>query len=109
SEHNSSDVWAVGRQIGRIDPPYGLSTFTMHYNGSSWTQYPSPNPYTGDSSLSGVTAIGTDNAWAVGTAGLQGMMIHWDGTSWSTNSVNRQLFSITTDSSNNIWAAGSII
>lgn len=108
SEHNSSDVWAVGHQIGFIDPPYGVSTFTMHYNGSSWTEYPSPNPYSGDSSLQGVTTIGTNNAWAVGTAGTSGMMVHWDGSSWNTNSVNKHLSAITTDSSNTIWAAGTM-
>lgn len=108
SEHNSSDVWAVGHQIGYINPPYGVSTFTMHYNGSSWTEYPSPNPYSGDSSLQGVTTIGTNNAWAVGTAGTSGMMVHWDGSSWNTNSVNKHLSAITTDSSNTIWAAGTM-
>ncbi len=55
----------------------------MRWNGTAWTQVPSPNPYCATSdSLYGVTAT---CGWAVGTAALGSdsvVILHWNGTAW---------------------------
>ncbi len=61
---SASNAWAVGEYLdGTI-----LRTLILHWNGTSWTKLPSPNP--GGSSYSdllhGVAATSTSNAWAVG-------------------------------------------
>jgi hypothetical protein len=40
-------------------------TLVEHWNGTAWTQVPSPNP-SGDNELDGVAATSASNAWAVG-------------------------------------------
>ena len=43
----------------------------MWWNGTAWTQVPSPNPYCATcDSLYGVTATSATSAWAVGTEAL---------------------------------------
>ena len=60
----AGDVWAVGDAEGPPD-----STFTMHWNGSSWTAVASPNRGTFGDDLFGVARIpGTADVWAVGTS-----------------------------------------
>jgi hypothetical protein len=108
SEDSSSDVWAVG-----VD---GSSTFTMHYDGSSWTSYTSPNYQpSGYNYLYGVTAIASNDAWAVGysiSTGMTGTLIHWDGSAWSSSvltvtvGTSSRLNAVTAFSSNSIWAVG---
>jgi hypothetical protein len=84
------DVWAVGTKSG-----FGAqeSTFVVHWNGSAWSEVPSPNPSnTGDArnELRSVVAIAKDNAWAVGTYENNQTNFHqdrtltmqWDGSSW---------------------------
>ena len=43
----------------------GSLTLIEHWNGTAWTQVPSPNP-SGDNVLDGVAATSASNAWAVG-------------------------------------------
>ena len=44
---------------------YYYKTLILHWDGTAWTQVPSPNPNS-DSYLSGVAATSPANAWAVG-------------------------------------------
>jgi len=107
SERSSSDVWAVGIHVGYYTSSPN-TTFAMHFNGSSWTEYSSPNPSTEGNYFFGVTTIGSDNVWAAGEAGSSGFLTHWNGSSWSTTIVDTSeaLYSIASTTSNNIWAAG---
>ncbi len=61
---SATDVWAVGR--------YGDSngdehTLIEHWNGSSWSAIPSPNPGGQSQGLSSVAAVSASDVWAVGS------------------------------------------
>jgi hypothetical protein len=61
------DAWAVG--TGGLFPD---TTFSEHWNGTSWKRIPSPSPPrkgTWGDLLSGVTALSPVDAWAVGGLG----------------------------------------
>jgi hypothetical protein len=82
SASSPSDAWAVG-SVG------GLTTVTLHWDGHSWTQVPSPNPVDpGGSSLNGlnsVVAVSANRAFAVGGSynaasnDYHTVLLRWDG------------------------------
>jgi hypothetical protein len=80
-----NNVWAVGYWGNAAS---GFSTLVEHWNGSSWSVVPSPNPQ-GDNFLSAVSATGANDIWAVGrsrnpfTFQTSTLIEHWDGNSWS--------------------------
>jgi hypothetical protein len=60
-----------------------------------------------------VTAVSSNNVWAVGGAGGNALVEHWDGTSWSivSNLViagSGGLSSVSADSANDVWAVGGV-
>jgi len=94
----SDDVWAVGEYRKLISLPFDYDTHSwiQHFDGTSWTHVPSPNPepYPGGGGiyLSTVEAVAPDDVWAAGTyrvqapdgfLGFQIFIVHWDGTSWT--------------------------
>jgi hypothetical protein len=110
---STRDIWAVGYQ-GRITAnPAGL---IMHYNGEAWTE--AFHSRAGHAEvLHGVSALSSDNVWAVGGAftgrGALTVAKHWDGTQWSENfsTVVRLpratiLYSVDARAPDNIWAVG---
>ncbi|HVB24156.1 MAG TPA: hypothetical protein VNG51_19620 [Ktedonobacteraceae bacterium] len=112
---SSNDIWAVGHSILNVHSVD--QTLTEHWNGTSWSIIPSPNvPSAYFNYLYGVTAISTNNVWAVGTAAVNLEMItlieHWDGTTWSIvpspnpKTSQNVLTSVTAVSANDIWAVG---
>lgn len=112
---STSDVWAVG-ETGITRYTQG---FLLHWDGTSWNVVSSPTPPNSSAtSLEAVTALSTNNVWAVGINYLSSgsvtegtLMEHWDGVSWSiVSSPNRDVFNdlygVTALSSTNIWAVG---
>lgn len=88
----------------------------MHWDGTAWTITPTPQPY--PDLLKKVTAIASDNVWAIGGHG-QSYSLRWDGAQWSNVPippvVNRGFVGVTnyledivSTSSNDIWAVGSM-
>lgn len=77
---------------------------------SPWSVIASPNQGQGDNTLMAVTALGSTNAWAVGTAGDAPLIEHWNGTKWSVVASNAgvpgYLDSISADSATDVWASG---
>src|SRR5437763_1113603 len=70
-----TDAWAVG---------FGTNyqALAEHWDGTTWSIV----PVTGvpsDSPLYGVQAFADDDVWAVGSTGDRGLIVHWDGASWS--------------------------
>jgi hypothetical protein len=108
---SANDVWAVGWSLN--NDYSGYNTITMHWDGSSWKTITSPNP-TQYSELTSVTAVSSNDVWAVGFSfgnGIQTITMHWDGSSWTTIispnlSSNNYLTSVAAVSSNDVWAAG---
>jgi hypothetical protein len=94
----------------------------LHWDGTAWTQVPSPNPGgSRGSALSAVTVTpNSSSAWAVGSYGVgtlgatQNLILHWDGTAWTqvpspdpggTTGANL-LNAVTASSSSSAWAVG---
>ncbi len=87
----------------------------VHWNGTTWTQIPSPSPGT-DDRLFGLAITSHGNAWAVGNFNGGStdvtLILHWNGTKWkrvpspSPGSAN-YLASVTAASPANAWAVGT--
>lgn len=86
---SSNDIWAVG-WLDALNG--GQWTLTMHWDGTQWTQIPSPNvtnpsgsPYS--QRLDSVVAIASNNVWAAGYYAVGNvehtLVLHWDGNTWS--------------------------
>jgi len=111
SATSPADAWAVGttatgNSIGH--------TLTEHWNGTSWTVVPSANPGL-PSDLTGVAALTSNNAWAVGSTtsngSSQALIEHWDGRTWTQAAIPAigtasRLNGVAATSDRNIWAAG---
>ncbi len=120
---SGSDAWAAGYYC----PSSSCSTFRtliLHWNGTAWTQVPSPNPDpSGFPALSAVTATSGTDAWAVGTRCISGcgtganvfqaLLLHWNGNTWSqvpSPSTNVPfLFGAAAASRTSAWAVGTDI
>jgi hypothetical protein len=81
-----NDVWAVGSSSASAPS----RTVILHWDGTAWTQVPSPNPGidpNGGNYLESIHALSSDNIWAVGayegSAGNGSLTLHWDGTAWT--------------------------
>lgn len=89
----TNDVWAVGNFTTSQYGPW--QTRIEHWNGTSWSVVPSPNPGTTSPDsvkLYGVAAPAKGNAWAVGidqqssggsSSGEVPLVEHWNGSAWS--------------------------
>jgi hypothetical protein len=65
-----------------IGSPAGSKTFILHWNGRAWSRVPSPSSATG-SELSGVAAVSSRDAWAVGANEAGILILRWDGHAWA--------------------------
>ena len=108
---SANDVWAVGYSlIG-----FTHQTLIEHYDGSSWTIVPSPNPASHNALLN-VDAISAGDAWAVGYQddgnGDRSLVERWNGSTWSVvpiapeGTVGDVLTAVTMVSSSNVWMVG---
>ena len=83
---SSNDIWAVGFQSSA--PGAASSTLVLHFDGTSWTIVPSPNPGGLTSSLAGVAAMADGRIWAAGFYydGTQGrtLLLHGDSVGFET-------------------------
>lgn len=99
------DVWAVGTTI-------------VHWNGSSWSDVPHPDPGV-DDNLTSVTAVASDDVWAVGRFNppnvSKTLAQHWDGSDWSTvptpnpdpGEPNHASLAAVVDDGHSVWALGT--
>lgn len=112
---SASDAWAVGSYSASAG---GSLALIEHWNGTAWTQVPSPSPGI-TNNLSGVAALSATDAWAVGSYSTSGddqhtLVEHWDGTAWTqvpTPSPNRvaELSGVVATSATNVWATGDYL
>ena len=107
---SSSDIWAVGVQ--QTSPngyvyPYTTNTLVLHWNGTGWQQFTTPNPSASQNDLYDVEMLSPTNGWACGiynvsgTSG-QGILMKWDGSSWA------QHFLPNPDSAVGLWALDAV-
>jgi hypothetical protein len=84
---SSTDVWAVGYH--NIAAYGSEKTMALHWNGSRWSVVPTRNIGPNANFLFGVSAVASDDVWAVGlgasTSNEVGrpLIQHWDGARWS--------------------------
>lgn len=91
---SAANCWAVG-QYGSISGGVGVVlNEALHWNGTAWSQKPTPNPAgtadTDFNSLIWVHCNAANNCWAVGDTQKQqpsgpflNQALHWNGTKWS--------------------------
>src|SRR5207244_691981 len=98
-------------------------TLTMHWDGTQWSIVPSPNANSRTNYLNRVSAVASNDVWAVGyyiaVVGGGGydrtLAEHWDGNQWSivpspnVSTDNNVLNSVSVLSSNDVWAVGSYL
>jgi hypothetical protein len=116
---SSNNVWAVGYYDINATSSHDLATLAEHWNGTSWTKVTTVNPSLGSLFL-GVTAIASNDVWAVGqkynfgTASWNTLTEHYNGSTWSvvpsadsfSTSDYNELDTISAFSSTDIWAVG---
>lgn len=81
----SNDVWAVDN---------GGTGAISHWNGLAWTLVASP--LTTNNALRGIFGTSASNIWSVG---VQGKIIHYDGTAWAIEPTTTAL------TLNDVWCA----
>ena len=111
---SATNAWAVGTTSTDFDARHGAALIE-HWNGSTWTQLPSPVG-TG-SQLSAVTARSANDAWAVGAVAnasfvTKPLILHWNGHAWKRVASpapghGSGLGGVTALSAHNAWAVGS--
>jgi len=119
-----NDIWAVGQQAHAGE---GDFTVAAHFDGTTWTRYPTPNPLRihdiDQNWLTSVTAVSSSDIWATGIArdhdyGIfdRPFMVHWDGTRWTLSptpdpggsSEDTDLWSGAAFGGDDAWAVGSV-
>src|SRR5579859_64489 len=83
---SATNAWSVGDYLAGSGKTMVDQTLIEHYNGSSWSVVPSPNPGTGPNGnyLRAVAAVSASDIYAVGYEGGMGALIeHYNGASWS--------------------------
>ncbi len=104
-----TDVWAVG------------SATTCHFDGSTWSVIPSPQPRPQYNEiayvLEDVSAVGPDDVWASGYRVIEqgeylddvSIVEHWDGTSWTltTAVAGQSLNGVEALAGDDVWAVGT--
>jgi hypothetical protein len=107
---SANGIWAAG------NTPAGA--LILHYDGTSWTQQPTPHDSDG-SELSALDGLTASDAWAGGHNRPDGsrhaLMMRWDGTSWNPSSLppavsgdNTDILSVSADSATDAWAVAQV-
>jgi hypothetical protein len=87
---SDSDAWAVGFRNGNAFTNVGAKVLIDNWNGTAWSQTPTPATPQNTALLTAVSASGATDAWAVGRtqsnkSNLEGLALHWNGTAWSVS------------------------
>jgi hypothetical protein len=108
-----ADVWAVGSYVD--DATSVEKTLVLHWDGTAWSQTPSPSRGSQVSVLWSVSADSPTDAWAVGNEGNGrhsfGFVLHWDGTRWSRVAIPNPspavtLRGVSAVSPTDVWVVG---
>jgi hypothetical protein len=113
---SSKDAWAIGYYATKTG---AYRTLALHWDGTAWSKVKAPNVGSYDNGLSGVSAVSSTDAWAVGGYGYENkagtyrtLALHWDGTAWSkvktpnVGSYDNGLSGVSAVSSTDAWAVG---
>jgi hypothetical protein len=90
---SARSCWAVGSYLSG---PRHSSNEALHWNGTTWSVVPTPDPGTAatdHNGLGGVTCTGPGNCWAAGEVSSfpyqasRNEALHWNGIKWSMVTV----------------------
>ncbi len=114
---SGSDAWAAGYYTNNTT--HAIDTLILHWDGTTWTQVPSPSPSSTENILLGVSADSGGDAWAVGYyqrhftgAPANPLILHWNGTTWTRlagphpSSTQNHLLGVSAVSGGDAWAVG---
>jgi hypothetical protein len=104
---SSTNVYAVGDYTPQNG--YQSQTLIEHWNGTSWQVVGSPNVGNTANVLNGITAISTNDIWAVGYTYYGVLAEHWDGFGWTivqSDPNNLVYYGVAATASNDVWAVG---
>jgi hypothetical protein len=113
-----NDLWAAGSDVTEQGGGE-IQLLFEHFNGATWTAAASPAGDGGGVS-SAITAISSDDFWAVGSfagGGSNTLAAHWNGTKWSIVPVPditgfakggglNHLTGVSADGPDDVWASG---
>src|ERR1044071_473876 len=117
---SANDIWAVGGsgRGTRIGNP-----LTEHWNGATWTIVSAPQPVDSVASFGGVSALSSNDVWAVGSsvvgnAANKTLTEHWDGSAWTivpspsvemigAYPADNRLADVVAIAPNDVWAVGT--
>jgi hypothetical protein len=113
-----TNAWAVGSYCTTSSCAV-QDSLLLHWNGTTWSKVPTPNPGPISNSLSDVTAVSPTDVWVAGSycapkcgGHVRTLILHWNGTAWTTVSspdpgnIN-SLAAVTATASNNAWTVGT--
>jgi hypothetical protein len=88
---SASSAW-IGMSVQ--DTSGKMRPWMLHWDGSSWSQVPAPNPG-GNGEISSVSAGTSSDAWAIGSYIVSRkkaypFALHWDRVRWSTVALPRR-------------------
>jgi hypothetical protein len=109
---SSTDMWAAGSILTLIGCCQEAFPLFEHFDGTSWTATFDESNL--NSFISGISAISSNDVWAVGDVGAIGGTFteHFDGTAWSAvaspspGNGENALLGVTALASNDVWAVG---
>jgi hypothetical protein len=111
---SANDVWFAGAQEAE---GAGDHTLMLHWDGIQVGQADLPVLAADNSELLAVSAIASDDVWAVGEQDVAGRTLtlieHFDGTAWSViaspspGDTENELVDLTVRTADDIWAAGT--
>ena len=114
SARAATDVWAVGHT--EVSGLAGPRAFIVRWNGGRWVRLSAPNrgSIEDHNLLTGVVAISSSDAWAVGSfrtvdgSRAAALTLHWNGSAWRSvpNRCGQGLEDVFALSSTNVWAVG---
>jgi hypothetical protein len=108
-------AWAVGVSL---DSGYNAHSLIEAWDGTAWHIAATPQLDTSRDILSAVTAVSSDDVWAVGerqdrrTGRFATLVEHWDGRRWAVVSspdpgtTGNHLYGIAAARHNDVWAVG---
>ena len=102
---SATDVWAAGFVQGTKETP-----LVLHWDGVTWSQVPVPGVPGRHTWLGGVTALSTNDVWAVGGSLDRPFAVQWNGHAWTVaptpGSPTGRLLGVARTGDGQLWAYG---
>lgn len=101
-------AWAVGHRVISSGESLTFLSLIERWDGTSWTGITDIPGQT----LNGVLALTPNDVWAVGTDGIRGIVLHWDGARWTqvpspTAGDSGRLADLAAVGTDHLWAVGA--